>query len=110
MKKIDNYEQFCKSFESEDEIKKKAKLLLFIQNWIIRILEHVEEDTLDYSLKKMIEQNANKISNGQFLKDVLSRIVDNSNLAFRHLNENMRTKIIRENIQIDKKYHQRGIL
>ena len=50
MKKIDNYEQFCKSFESEDEIKKKAKLLLFIQNWIIRILEHVEEDTLDYSL------------------------------------------------------------
>ena len=100
MKKIDNYEQFCKSFESEDEIKKKAKLLLFIQNWIIRILEHVEEDTLDYSLKKMIEQNANKISNGQFLKDVLSRIVDNSNLAFRHLNENMRTKIIRENIQM----------
>jgi hypothetical protein len=100
MRKIDSYEQFCKAFESEDEIKKKANLLLFIQNWIIRILEHIEEDNLDYSLKKMIEQNADKILNEHYLKDALSRIVDNSNLAFRHLNENMRTKIIRENIQM----------
>ena len=55
MRQIDNYEQFCKAFESDDnELKKEAKLLLFIQNWIIRIIDYMEEDTLDYSLKKMV--------------------------------------------------------
>ena len=101
MRQIDNYEQFCKAFESDDlELKQEAKLLLFVQNWIIRILDHMEEDTLDYSLKKLIEQNADKMSNIHTLKDSLSSIVDDSDLAFRHLNENMREKIIRENVQM----------
>ena len=101
MRQIDNYEQFCKAFESTDEeLRKEAELLLFIQNWIIRILDYMEEDTLDYSLKKMIEQNADKMSNKNILKDVLSTIVDEADLAFRHLNENMREKIIRENVQM----------
>lgn len=101
MRQIDNYEQFCKAFECDDnELKKEARLLLFIQNWIIRILDYMEEDTLDYSLKKMVEQNADKMSNIHTLKDALSSIVDDSDLAFRHLNENMREKIIRENVQM----------
>ena len=101
MRQIDNYEQFCKAFVSEDnELKEEAKLLLFVQNWIIRILDSMEEDTLDYSLKKMLEQNADKTSNIYTLKDALSSIVADSDLAFRHLNENMREKIIRENVQM----------
>ena len=101
MRQIDNYEQFCKSFVGDDnELKKEAKLLLFVQNWIIRILDYMEEDTLDYSLKKMVEQNADKMSNIHILKDALSSIVDDSDLAFRHLNENMREKIVRENVQM----------
>ena len=101
MRQIDNYEQFCKAFECDDnELKKEARLLLFIQNWIIRILDYMEEDTLDYSLKKMVEQNADKMSNIHTLKDALSSIVDDSDLAFRHLSENMREKIIRENVQM----------
>lgn len=101
MRQIDNYEQFCKAFVGDDnELKKEAKLLLFVQNWIIRILDYMEEDTLDYSLKKMVEQNADKMSNIHILKDALSSIVDDSDLAFRHLNENMREKIVRENVQM----------
>lgn len=101
MRQIDNYEQFCKAFVDDDnELKKEAKLLLFVQNWIIRILDSMEEDTLDYSLKKMVEQNAEKMSNIHILKDALSSIVDDSDLAFRHLNENMREKIVRENVQM----------
>ena len=101
MRQIDNYEQFCKAFVGDDnELKKEAKLLLFVQNWIIRILDYMEEDTLDYSLKKMVEQNADKMSNIHTLKDALSSIVDDSDLAFRHLNENMREKIVRENVQM----------
>lgn len=101
MRQIDNYEQFCKAFVSDDnELKEEAKLVLFVQNWIIRILNSMEEDTLDYSLKKMLEQNADKISNIYTFKDALSSIVADSDLAFRHLNENMREKIIRENVQM----------
>lgn len=100
MRQIDNYEQFCKAFESDDiELKKEAELLLFIQNWISRIIDYMEEDSLDYSLKKMLNQNAYKKAN-LTMKDSLSSIVDDSDLAFRHLNENMRKKIIRENIQM----------
>ena len=101
MRQIDSYEQFCKAFESDDEeLKKEAKLLLFIQNWIIRILDYMEEDTLDYSLKIMVEQISDKMSTKHIFKDALSNIVDDSDLAFRHLNENMREKIIRENVQM----------
>ncbi|MFR7418641.1 DUF2357 domain-containing protein [uncultured Megasphaera sp.] len=96
---IDNYEQFCKAFEGDDhDVKKEAKLLLFIQNWIIRILGYMEEDTLDYSLRKMMAQNADKISSEDTLKDALSSVVEDSAFAFRHLNESMREKIIRENV------------
>ena len=36
MRQIDNYEQFCKAFESDDnELKKEAKLLLFIQMMLL---------------------------------------------------------------------------
>lgn len=99
MKHIDNYEQFCKAFDSdEEELKKEAKLLLFIQNWIIRILDYMEEDTLDYSLKKLIIQNSDKMANRNSMKDALSIIVDDSAIAFRHLAESMREKIVRENV------------
>ena len=40
------------------------------------------------------------MSNIHTLKDALSSIVDDSDLAFRHLSENMREKIIRENVQM----------
>lgn len=100
MEQIENYEQFCKSFDENDERKKDAKLALFIQNWIIRAMDYMEEDTLDYSLKNMIEQNADKTTNRTSVKDALSSIVDATDIAFRHLAENMREKIVRENVQM----------
>lgn len=98
MKQIENYEQFCKSIGDDKENNKYAKLSLFIQNWIIRVLDSVEEDTLDYSLKKLIEHNLDKSSYRGTMKDALSSIIDDSSLAFRRLSENMREKIIRENV------------
>ena len=86
MRQFDNYGQFCMAFSGENEEKKNnAKLLLFMQNWIIRILDCVEEDTLDYSLKKMVDQKADRMSYKLTLKDALSSIVDYSDLAFRLL-------------------------
>ena len=101
MGKIDNYEKFCKAFISDDESQKEeAKLLLFIQNWIIRILEHMEDESCDYSLEKMFEHVKDKRNNSCELKDVLSSVIDDSYLAFKHLNDNMREKILRENVQM----------
>lgn len=100
MEQIENYEQFCKAFDADDDKRKDAKLSLFIQNWIIRVLDYMEEDTLDYSLKKMIEQNADKSNIRNSVKDALSSIVDDTDVAFGHLTENMREKIIRENVQM----------
>lgn len=101
MKRINTYEQFCKAFESEDkELKEEAKLLLFIQNWIIRILDYLEEDSLDYSLNKLLDKNTVENIESFRLKDSLSNIVDDSVLAFRYLSENMREKIIRENVKM----------
>lgn len=99
MTQIDNYEQFCKAFvNGDEELEKKAKLLLFVQNWIIRIIDCTKEDTLDYSIKKLLEHKADKISNNINFKDALSRIVNDSYPAFRYLNENMREKIVCENV------------
>ncbi|WP_300276163.1 DUF2357 domain-containing protein [Peptacetobacter sp.] len=98
---IDDYEKFCEAFNTlkeDDEQKIEAKLLLFVQNWIIKVLEHLKEDTLDYSLNKLIEQNKSEDMNVK--KDVLSNIVDCSEVAFRRIEENMKEKIIRENVQM----------
>ena len=84
MEQIENYEQFCKAFNADDDKRKEAKLSLFIQNWIIRVLDYMEEDTLDYSLKKMIEQNADKSNIRNSVKDALSSIVDDTDVAFGH--------------------------
>lgn len=100
MKEIQNYEQFCKAFDASNDKRKEAKLSLFIQNWIIRVLDFMEEDTLDYSLKKMIEQIADKSNVRNSVKDALSSIVDDTDVAFGHLTESMREKIIRENVQM----------
>ena len=100
MSQIENYEQFCKAFAEGADKLKQAKLSLFIQNWIIKVLDCLEEDTLDYSLKKMIEQNADKTFNKTTVKDALSRIVEDTEVAFRHLQDSMREKIIRENVQM----------
>lgn len=101
MERIEDYEGFCKAFnEDKVESKKDAKLLLFIQDWIIRVLNFVEEDTMDYSLKRLLHQSSEKIINGAIKKDVLSNIIDNSEMAFRYLSDNMREKIVRENVQM----------
>ena len=101
MKAIDNYEGFCEAFESKNsEIKERAELLLFIQNWIIQNLKFINEDTLDYSIKKLIEDNTLKAENTEEMEDALSNIVDKSDMAFKRLTLGMREKIIRENVKM----------
>lgn len=101
MKSINNYEEFCIAFNSSNEkLNREVRLLLFMQDWILRNLSFMKEDVLDYSLRNLLDQNLNDMVSRDKLRDTLSNVIDNSNNAFRHLAENMGEKIIRENVKM----------
>lgn len=102
MADINNYEQYCKAFRKDNNegTKAQAELLLFIQDWIINVIDSIEEDTMDYSLKKLLADNSDKTRRKESSKDALSSIIDDTQLAFRHLSDNLREKIVRENVQM----------
>lgn len=102
MSQIENYEQYCRAFHEDADNKSKsdAELLLYVQNWIIRILDFVEEDAMDFSLKKLLAENADKSFLRDSKEDALSSIIDDTELAFRYIVDHMREKIIRENVRV----------
>lgn len=97
---IDSYEKFCKAFNGNPDEVKRAELLLFIQDWIIRIIDQIDEDSSDYSFDALIMDNTDKSHLRYAKKDALSRLIDDSNDASRRISENMRENIIRENVKM----------
>ena len=101
MNRIENYEQYCRAFQSaDDKTESDAALLLYVQNWIIRVLDFMEEDAMDFSLKKLLDANADKSSLRDSKEDALSEIVDETASAFRYIMDHMREKIVRENVRL----------
>jgi len=102
MERIENYEQYCKAFvdKMDHDLNHDAELLLFVQDWIIKILSFVECDSMDYSLKKLLKDNSDKTNQKNVKEDALSNIIDDTNMAFKYLSENLREKILRENVQM----------
>lgn len=100
MNPIDSYEKFCKAFKGNSEESKRAELLLFQQDWIVRIIDNIDEESMDYSLDKLLIENSNKLYLREAKKDALSRLVDDSFDAVRRISENMRENIIRENVKM----------
>lgn len=97
---IENYEDFCIAFQSENESEKNdAALLLMIQNWIINIINSSEDDILDYSLDKLLEQIQEQKAIIE-KKDSLSAILDYSIISFHRLVESMHEKIVREHVRM----------
>lgn len=100
MNRIDSYEKFCKAFNGGPEEIKRAELLLFVQDWIVRILDKIDEESADYSLDALVIENADKSHLRNAKKDAVSRLVDDSCDAVRRIFENMRENIIRENVKM----------
>lgn len=100
MNLIDSYEKFCKAFNGNPDEIKRAELLLFVQDWIVRIIDKIDEDSTDYSLDTLMIDNADKSYLRNAKKDEVSRLVDDSYDAVRRISENMRENIIRENVKM----------
>lgn len=102
MKEIDSYEKYCKSFtdDTNSGAKAEALLMLYIQNWIIKLQSNTEKEFTDYSLSQFIEDNLYKQRREESREDALSNIVDSAIDAFRIISKNMREKIIRENVMM----------
>ncbi|MFV0364728.1 MAG: DUF2357 domain-containing protein [Suipraeoptans sp.] len=100
MKKYDNYENYCKSFarDTDCETKEDTLILQYIQNWIIRMQNNTEKETIDYSLVQLLEDNLYSFRRADSKEDALSNILNESIEAFRTISKNMREKIIRENV------------
>lgn len=96
---IDSYEKFCRAFNNPKN-ENRAKLLLMIQDWIIRIIDKIDAESSDYSLDTLKVHNSDKQVLCYQKKDAVSRLVDDTYDAIRRISENMRESIIRENVKL----------
>lgn len=94
---FENYEDFCKAFSGNGSLKTRAELLLFLQDWIIRLLDDGGEY---YSVNELLERNADKSSWRDARNDCVSKIVSDCDSAVRHIAAHMRENIIRENVKL----------
>ena len=98
---INNYRSFCKAFQSSPEESRRAVLLLVIQDWIIRKIDKIDKENTDYTLDTLLVDNIDKsYLRAEKMKDVLSKLTDDSYDAIRRIAENMRENIIRENVKL----------
>lgn len=100
MDDIKSYEDFCKSFRGNEKNVDRANVLLFLQDWIIRINDLIEDDYNDYSVDQLLIDNTCKNYVNLVKKDALSRIIDDTVDAFVQISNNMRENIVRENIMM----------
>lgn len=102
MKEINSYEKYCKSFtdDANNGAKTKALLMLYIQDWIVKLQSNTEKEFTDYSLSQFIEDNYGKQRREEVKKDALSNIIDSAMDSFRIISKSMREKIVRENVMM----------
>lgn len=99
---IDSYEKYCRSYtdDTNNVAKAEALLMLYIQNWIVKLQSNTEKEFTDYSLSRFIEDNFGKQKRDDSKADALSNIIDGAMDAFRIISKSMREKIIRENVMM----------
>ena len=100
MNLIDSYEKFCRAFKGNPDEVNNAELLLLLQDWIIRIIDRIDEGSTDYSLDSLISENTDKSYLRYAKKDAVSRLIDDSYDAVRRISDRMRENIIRENVKM----------
>lgn len=100
MHQISSYEEFCNSFNADSIVSAEADLLLFMQDWFIRIEDKIDQESGDYCLDAFIVDNIDKSHYREVKKDVVSRLIENCIEAIRTISDNMRENIIRENIKM----------
>ena len=100
MNLIDSYEKFCRAFKGTPDDVNNAELLLLLQDWIIRIIDRIDEGSSDYSLDSLISENSDKSYLRYAKKDAVSRLIDDSYDAVRRISNKMRENIVRKNVKM----------
>lgn len=99
MNYFESYENFCRGFKGSNEETDRANIILFVQNWIVRISDLID-DAVDYNLDQLLIDNEDKSYLRYAKVDALSRILDDTFNAFVHISNNMREDIVRENVMM----------
>ena len=99
MSKITSYESFCKVLQHGQELERKqARLLLWLQNWIIQAMNCKKVYQFDNHLEGLLNAKSSKAET-ELETDVLGKILNESLKSMKHIMaDNMRSRIIRENV------------
>ena len=98
---LQNFGSYCAALGRDDECGRYANLIRYTRNWLIDIQsldEGKDEVKLGYVSNYEIFRGCYSQVFTETEKDELSRIVNASDGACRHIGENFRSKILRENI------------
>lgn len=96
MVEIISYEKFCQLFNQTEEDIENANLLIYIQDWIVSKIINENQNNTNIGLDELFLEFSK--SNSKEYVDLLSKIINDTINASKHIIENMRTKIIRENL------------
>ena len=98
---ITSYEGFCEAFRGTDDEQDEAGLLLTMRDWIIRLGDPAEWDSLPTDLDSLLGEDLCFKDDGSGEKfDALSQILNESYQAFKSISGRMRENIIRENVKL----------
>lgn len=101
MRVLQNFSSYCSALNSQDESGRYANLIRYTRNWLIDIQsldEGKDEVKLGYVSNYEIFLGLSSEVQDEIEKDELTRIVGIADSACRHIGENFRSKILRENI------------
>ena len=98
MKEIASYEDFCKAFKGKSEEHERAILLLFVQDWINKVITNIDENSIDCTLDEMFQNSVYKGKVSAQKDDALSYISNQVEDACKNIFYNMHEKIVRENV------------
>lgn len=98
MQEITTYEKFCEAFKGDFDDYKRAMLLLFIQDWIIKLMNNTSDENVNCSLDALFRNSIESKNCIALKEDAFSYIANEVEDACKHIFLNMREKIIRENV------------
>ena len=99
MKEIASYEDFCKAFKGKSEEHERAILLLFVQDWINKVITNIDENSIDCTLDEMFQNSVYKGKVSAQKDDALSYISNQVEDACKNIFYNMHEKIVREKVK-----------
>lgn len=97
---IISYEALCKALKSAPSTPEytQAQLILCLQDWMTNCYQWSHDSDWDFNLDYLLKCISQYDNTSVSLKDVISKLIYDTEDAVRYISDNMRSKIIRENV------------